>query len=167
MKIKKNGKVIRLTESDLKKIVKRIIKENESKLDLNSVNISLDILDAAIEDIRYDKDIIGDTINIKTTEEKRTGYFGRDLLIRMENDELNIESVKLTSSPNDSSKVSSIIFKNKHDGAMIKLPVSILTSGSERDGRFYLGTTTLLITDVNGDTFELSLDLSSLYQNNN
>jgi len=35
MKIKKNGKVIRLTESDLKKIVNRVLKEqNDNKFDM-------------------------------------------------------------------------------------------------------------------------------------
>ncbi len=45
MKIKKNGKVIRLTESDLKRIVKRVLTENiiytnsiESKLDNKCIN---------------------------------------------------------------------------------------------------------------------------------
>ncbi len=48
MKIKKNGKVIRLTESDLKRIVKRVITEekvkefalynNDNSLNKNSVN---------------------------------------------------------------------------------------------------------------------------------
>ena len=34
MKIKKNGKVIRLTESDLKKIVKRVLKEEVKRFTL-------------------------------------------------------------------------------------------------------------------------------------
>jgi hypothetical protein len=36
MKIKKNGKVINLTESDLRRIVKKVIKEQESGLEIKS-----------------------------------------------------------------------------------------------------------------------------------
>ena len=63
--------------------------------------------------------------------------------------------------------MSQISFRNYDGVSMIELPIATLTSGSERDGRFYLGTTTLLVTDVSGETFKMSLDLSSLYQNNN
>ena len=41
MKIKKNGKVINLTESDLRRIVKKVIKEQESDLEIKSGNFEI------------------------------------------------------------------------------------------------------------------------------
>jgi hypothetical protein len=40
MKIKKNGKVINLTESDLRRIVKKVIKEQDEKVPLKTFTIS-------------------------------------------------------------------------------------------------------------------------------
>ena len=41
MKIKKNGKVINLTESDLRRIVTKVIKEQESDLEIKSGNFEI------------------------------------------------------------------------------------------------------------------------------
>jgi hypothetical protein len=41
MRIKKNGKVINLTESDLRRIVTKVIKEQESDLELKSGNFEI------------------------------------------------------------------------------------------------------------------------------
>lgn len=159
-------KTIKLTESDLHRIVKRVIKENESELKLESFKIQLDILDAGIENIPYSQKTGTSKIYIKTNEEARTGYFGRDLLITILYTP-KIENVKIISTPNDTSKLSHINVKNYSEGTQIKLPIATLTMGPERDGRFYLGTTEISCETTDGDSFELVLDLSSLYQNNN
>jgi hypothetical protein len=162
-------KTIKLTESDLHRIVKRVIKENDSELKLESFKIELDVLDAGLENIPYSQQTGTSKIYIKTTKEAKTGYFGRDLLITILYTP-KIENAKIISTPNDESKLpadKSLKVKNYSKGAQIKLPIATLTSGLERDGRFYLGTTEISCETTDGDSFELVLDLSSLYQNNN
>ena len=159
-------KTIKLTESDLHRIVKRVIKENDSELKLESFKIQLDVLDAGLENIPYSQQTGTSKIYIRTTEEARTGYFERDLLITILYTP-KIENAKIISTPNDTSKLSQIKVKNYSEGAQIKLPIATLTNGPERDGRFYLGTTEISCETTDGDSFELVLDLSSLYQNNN
>ena len=143
--------------------LKNILTEQSQKLDLETFGIGLDIEDEFFPG--YDYNVVGDTINIKTIEEKRIGYFEQDLVIRIQSPVLNIESVKLTSTPNDPSKVPSIRFRNHSSGAIISLPVATLTAGTEKVGDkipFASGPTTLSIK-ANGEIFKISLDLSSLY----
>ena len=78
MKIKKNGKVMRLTESDLRRIVKRVL--NEQKPDhygeklISNGYVEVDKLDLP------DGDYIGNGGNlfkIKDLEGKLTGFYAR------------------------------------------------------------------------------------------
>tara|TARA_B100000963_G_C22570168_1_gene645672 strand:- start:513 stop:1028 length:516 start_codon:yes stop_codon:yes gene_type:complete len=74
MKIKKNGKVIRLTESDLKRIVKRVL--NENTIDQNGITIGdITIHEGEVYDMPYVKSendtvviYVGISDNIKNYE---------------------------------------------------------------------------------------------------
>ena len=81
MKIKKNGKVIRLTESDLKRIVKRVLKEEKVKefalynsdnsLNKNSVNGKIGAF--TYEDLEKEVDK-GVVIKVKNGFKYKPGY---------------------------------------------------------------------------------------------
>ena len=137
------------------------LQEQSQKLDLETFNIGIDVSD---EFVGGDSSVRGDTINVKTTEKKRIGYFEQDLDIRIQKNGLNIESVELTSTPNDKSKVPSITFRNSSNGAKISLPVATLTLGTEKvDDKIPFNLPTTLSIKANGEIFKISLDLSSLY----
>ena len=51
MRIKKNGKVVKLTESDLQRIVKRVLKENEMGEQINPMLPILPIVEPSKEEI--------------------------------------------------------------------------------------------------------------------
>ena len=158
------SRLLKLKRQIIEEANKRVLSESELKLE--TFKIQLDILDAGLENIPYTQQTGTSKIYIKTNEEARTGYFGRDLLITILYTP-KIENVKIISTPNDTSKLSHINVKNYSEGTQIKLPIATLTMGPERDGRFYLGTTEISCETTDGDSFELVLDLSSLYQNNN
>ena len=161
------SRLLKLKRQFIEEANKRVLSESELKLE--TFKIQLDVLDAGIEDIPYTQQTGTSKIYIETTKEAKTGYFGRELLITILYAP-KIENAKLISTPNDESKLrpdKSLKVKNYSEGTQIILPIAILTSGSERDGRFYLGTTEISCETTDGDSFELVLDLSSLYQNNN
>jgi len=158
------SRLLKLKRQIIEEANKRVLSESELKLE--TFKIQLDILDAGLENIPYTQQTGTSKIYIKTTKEAKTGYFGRDLLITILYTP-KIENAKIISTPNDESKLPQVKVKNYSEGAQIKLPISTLTMGIERDGRFYLGTTEISCETTDGDSFELVLDLSSLYQNNN
>ena len=158
------SRLLKLKRQVIAEANKRVLSESELKLE--TFKIQLDVLDAGLENIPYSQQTGTSKIYIKTTEEARTGYFERDLLITILYTP-KIENAKIISTPNDTSKLSQIKVKNYSEGAQIKLPIATLTNGPERDGRFYLGTTEISCETTDGDSFELVLDLRSLYQNNN
>ena len=142
--------------------LKKLLTEQSQKLDLEDVGIGLDVSDEFIQGSTFN--VVGDTINIKTIEEKRIGYFEQFLDIRIQDPVLNIESVELTSTPNDPSKMPSIRFRNHSSGAVISLPVATLTAGTEKVGdKIPFNLPTTLSIKANGEIFKISLDLSSLY----
>ena len=157
------SRLLKLKRQVIAEANKRVLSESELKLE--TFKIQLDVLDAGLENIPYSQQTGTSKIYIRTTEEARTGYFERDLLITILYTP-KIENAKIISTPNDTSKLSQIKVKNYSEGAQIKLPIATLTNGPERDGRFYLGTTEISCETTDGDSFELVLDLSSLYQNN-
>ena len=158
------SRLLKLKRQIIEEANKRVLSESELKLE--TFKIQLDILDAGLENIPYTQQTGTSKIYIKTTKEAKTGYFDRDLLITILYTP-KIENAKIISTPNDESKLPQVKVKNYSEGAQIKLPISTLTMGIERDGRFYLGTTEISCETTDGDSFELVLDLSSLYQNNN
>jgi len=158
------SRLLKLKRQIIEEANKRVLSESELKLE--TFKIQLDILDAGLENIPYTQQTGTSKIYIKTTKEAKTGYFDRDLLITILYT-TKIENAKIISTPNDESKLPQVKVKNYSEGAQIKLPISTLTMGIERDGRFYLGTTEISCETTDGDSFELVLYLSSLYQNNN
>ena len=67
MKIKKNGKVVNLTESDLKRIVKRTLSEQDKKVRYGSTANNPLTMQFFMEDLddEYTGKVIGGTVNGK------------------------------------------------------------------------------------------------------
>ena len=103
------SRLLKLKRQIIEEANKRVLSESELKLE--TFKIQLDILDAGLENIPYTQQTGTSKIYIKTNEEARTGYFGRDLLITILYTP-KIENVKIISTPNDTSKLSHINVKN-------------------------------------------------------
>ncbi len=84
MKIKKNGKVIRLTESDLKRIVKRTLKEAAyTEMEQQNTEIPSECTKSHLEKVmRFMSESNSEKIKIQTgTDAGFTGSIGKDVLI--------------------------------------------------------------------------------------
>jgi Na+-translocating ferredoxin:NAD+ oxidoreductase RnfG subunit len=84
MKIKKNSKVIRLTESDLKKIVKRTLKESSyTEMEQQNTQLPDECKKSHVKKVmRYMSESNSEKIKIQTgTDAGFTGKFGREVLI--------------------------------------------------------------------------------------